>query len=83
MKPDKIPALLRTLTLPEVTLTGIGVILGYKNKDKKVSLGSSFGQSSYDPKNVVRSVGFFEKNGKVTTIDYDKFVSAIKKIQNE
>lgn len=28
MKPDKIPALLRTLTLPEVTLTGIGVILG-------------------------------------------------------
>ncbi len=61
----------------------IGVILGYKNKDKKVSLGSSFGQSSYDPKNLVRSVGFFEKNGKVTNIDYDKFISAIKKIQNE
>ncbi|MDD4127099.1 MAG: amino acid permease [Methanomicrobium sp.] len=28
MKPEKVPALLRTLTLPEVTLTGIGVILG-------------------------------------------------------
>ena len=28
MKPDKIPALARTLTLPEVTITGIGVILG-------------------------------------------------------